>query len=172
MVTAYDPRATAINVAANTTVAFLPAIASADLSVVTLAEFNAGTTVQCAIREINASGSVATSTEQFLCDAEVAQTTGATTWSIDPIVIQSGDPQAANPLLDALVPGTVRYIVQRRGLPHAAAAAAAQKISVFKVEVTLNEPMPMVANVDGQKYENRIHVAVKQVKLAAAITAG
>lgn len=170
MVTAYDPRATAINVAANSTINLLPALSSADYSAVTLAEWNAGTTVQCAIREFGLNGSVATSTDQFLCDAETMENTGATTWSVDPLVIQTGDPQAANALLDPLVPGVTRYIVRRLGLPHAAAGAAAQKVTVIKVQVTLKETMPIAANADGKKFETRVSWAVKAVNQAAALT--
>ena len=169
MVTAYDPRPTAINVAANTTINLLPALADTTLAAVTLAEWNAGTTVQCAIREFNLSGSVATSSEQFLCDPEVSETTGATTWSVDPLVVQTGDPQAANSLLDALTPGTTRYIVRRLGLPHGAAGAIAQKVTVIQVQVTLKEVMPLTANADGQKFETRVHWAVKKVNQAATL---
>ena len=97
------------------------------------------------------------------------ENTGATTWSVDPLVIQTGDPQAANPLLDALTPGTTRYVVRRLGLAHAAAGAVAQKVTVVKVQVTLKEAMPIAANADGQKFETRVHWAVKAVNQAAAL---
>lgn len=169
MVTAYDPRLAAINVAANSTINLLPALASADMSAVTLAEWNAGTTVQCAIREFDLAGSVATGTEQFLCDAEEMETTGATKWTVAPLVIQTGDPQAANALLDALTPGTTRYIVRRLGIAHATAGAVGQKVTTIRVQVTLKETVSIAANANGQKYETRVHWAVKGVNQSALL---
>lgn len=171
MVTKYDGRTTAVNVATNVTLNLMPAIADATLKKALLTEWEAGTTFECNIREFSPSGSVNTREEQFLCDADVMESAGATKWSIDPIVIQTGNPQTANTFLDSLVVGSKFFLGRRAGLPYSTAAAAAQRISLWQVEVSLVEDMPDVANADGNKFETRVHLAVKKHERNATISA-
>lgn len=170
-VTQFDGRTTAVNVAANTQVVLVPAIADATLAAITKAEYDAGEAIETSIKTVNITGSVATQTEQYLSDSDVSQTTGATTWSADPFDLVAGDPQTPNTWLAGLTEGQVVYVVQRRGLPHATESAAGQKVSIARCEITLIEDGPATANADGDKYHVLIHVAVKQFERKAAISA-
>lgn len=172
MVTIYDGRTDAVTVASNVAVVLVPAVADTTLEDITLAEYNAGTAIECSIREFSLTGTVQNRQEQFLCDADASEWGGPVTWTIDPVVIQAGDPQDANTLLDGLTKGEIRYIVQRLGLAHDTAAAAGQKVRIAKVEVSLVEDMPMVATPDGTKFEARLHFAVREFQRNAAIVSG
>lgn len=167
----YDARDASVVIAANFTSILVPLISDPDLAEATVAELEAGTAFECSIREIGVTGAATNNTDQFLCDEEPSETPGPVTWSIDPVVILMGDPQAPNPLLDSLTRGSVHYLVQRRGLPHADPFAAAQRISITKVEVSLVEDVAVAANTEGRKFESRVHFAVRKHERNAVVAA-
>ena len=171
MVTKYDGRVGAIAVAANTTVNIMPAVADSTMKTVTVSEWDAGTTIECGIREFQSSGSHQPRTDQLLCEPTQTEERGTVTYSIDPTVVLVGDPQDPNPFLDGLVEGDTVYIGRRDGLPHDAAGASGQRIFMWRAEVVLVEPMGVAANADGSKYEARITWAVKAFERLATISA-
>lgn len=169
-ITEYDGRTNAVEVVGNVSAVMAPAVADATLKAVTVAEVTAGTAIEYSTRDISLTGSVATKTDQFLADVDVETTTGATTFTIDPIVLAAGDPQNPDPFITSLTKGATFYLIERRGMDRLTAYAAAQKVAVTQVEVTLLEDMPVTANADGQTFEVRLHLAVKKHERNASIS--
>lgn len=169
--TMYDTRTLGVEIAGNTATVLTPLVADPLLSKATIAEINAGTAIQCAIKELDVSGTANTRSDQLLCDTDEAETPGTVKWSIAPIIVRIKDPQQADTFVDGLVRGDVVYIIQRRGLPHSTAFAAAQRISITRAVISLVEDMPVQANADGNKYEVRIHFAAKAHNRTAVVSA-
>lgn len=165
----YDGRTDAVKVASNFTTVLAPV--GVDATAPKVAEIEAGTAYQCSIRTQGITGSPNNITDQFLCDEDQQETPGSVTWSMDPIEIQVGDPQVANAFLDGLIRGDRRWVVERRGPNHDTAFAAGDRVSVAEVEVSHVEWVAAAANTNGDKFQKRLHFAVKRYVPDAVVAA-
>lgn len=167
----YDPRDAEMEIAGNTALIMLPSIADATLKSVTVTETEAGIAFECATAAFGLVPSPTTREKQNLCDKDARQRPGTTSWSIESLIVDAGDPQAANAFVDTLVIGETRYLVQRDGLPHLDAFAAGQKIMAAQVVIQAISRVPLAASTDGTSYQWRIDVTVDQVEQFATIAA-
>lgn len=167
-ITAYDPDDQ--YTAGNTVINIMPAVASTTLAAVTVAEWNAGTMIQCAIEEFAMTTNASTATRKKLCDKVATQRPGARTYEASDTVIVASSPQAANALIEGLTLDAIKYVAVRPGLADTTAAAAAQKIWVDKRQVLAVDPEPMTTE-EGNAYAWRVKWLVLGRNLAAAITA-
>ena len=127
----------------------LPAVA--DLSAPTLAEWTAGIDISCYLTSDGYSPSVdqQVATDERLCSTQVFEQPGRVTNSLDLIYIDntnSPNQTTDNKAKDTLVPGSSQVIAVRRGMPYAAAAAAAQKVTLFPIKPGIYNELPGEAN--------------------------
>lgn len=167
----YDPRDVEMEIASNTTLVLLPMIADSTLKTVSVTEIEAGVAFECATAAFGLVPSPTTREKQNLCDKDARQRPGSTTWSIEPLIIDAGDPQATNDFIDGLVVGETRYLTQRDGLPHLDAFAAGQKVANAQVTIQAVSRVPLAASTDGTSYQWRIDLAVDQVEQFATVKA-
>lgn len=167
-ITVFDPDDT--YTARNTVINIMPAVASATLAGATLAEWNAGTMIQCAIEEFSMTTDAQTRTRKKLCDDVAAQAPGARTYQAGDTVVVAPDPQTANTFLDSLTVGAVKYVSVRPGMADDTAAAATQKIWLDKRQILSIDPEPITTE-DGNAYAWRIRWLVMGRNLKATILA-
>lgn len=165
--TTYDPDDS--YTAGNTTINIMPAVASATLAAVTVAEWNAGTTVQEATEEFSTTTDAQTIPRKKIGDTIATQLPGARTYQMSDTVLVASSPQAANALIEGLTLDAIKYIGVRPGLADTTAAAAAQKIWVIKARVLAVDPEPITTE-DGNYFAWRVKWVVLDRNLAAAIT--
>ena len=167
-VTTYDPDDQ--YTAGNTTINIMPAVASATLAAVTVAEWDAGTTIQEATEEFSVGTDASTISRKKIGDTVSTQKPGARTYTISDTVLVASSPQSANTLIEGLTIDAIKYIAVRPGLPDTTAAAAAQKVWVVKAQVLACDPEPITTE-DGNAYQWRVKWLVLGRNLAAAISA-
>lgn len=159
-------------------VIYLPAAAA--LAAVTVAEATATGTIHltCAIRQFNANAEQASSRKYRLCSIQSFERPGRVDWTIDPITFID-DPQALDSSTTyphrSLVPGTIGWILRRRGLssePGAfTAIAAAQRYDIFTVEWGVRVPVPVNPEEEGQEFEYTQRPFVTGTRIEGAIAA-
>ncbi|MEL4357034.1 MULTISPECIES: phage tail tube protein [unclassified Luteococcus] len=168
----FDGRTTATNVAGYTTVVAIPAVAGFDIPTLTLAEVEAGTRIDCAIRGLKITPDVKNSQDQFLCDENKVEFAGAIEYSADDLILQAGDPQNLDPFLTSLVRGQTIILGERYGIKSATDFAADQIMNrLTKAEVTFAGWVDPEANDEGKKAEWMVKLAVKGQKTNVTITA-
>ena len=167
----YSGRDTAVSIAGNQAIVIAPAIASMLSPKITEVEAATSQAIQCGIKSFGVNPADSTQTQQYLCDKIVTESAGAVRYSMDEMRIVAGDPQTANSLQTLCVPGAVLYLIDRRGLPEGAAFAAAQKVSVVKVQVSYFVPAPTAANENGDKFEYAAKFAVLAYEPFATLAA-
>lgn len=167
-ITTYDPDDQ--YTAGNTTINIMPAVAAAALDKATIAEWDAGTTIQEATEEFSISTDASTISRKKIGDTVSTQKPGARTYNISDTVLVASSPQAANTLIEGLTIDAIKYIGVRPGLPDTTAAAAAQKVWLVKVQVLACDPEPITTE-DGNAYQWRVKWLVLGRNLAATITA-
>lgn len=166
----YDPRPTEMETAGNTALWLLPTVADATLATVTTAEIGGGQAFECATDSFGLKPSVKARTSQNLCDKDVRTKPGPTSWSIDSLTVDIGDPQAENLFLEGLVDGETRYIVQRDGLPHLDGPAAVQKVMIAEVSISKVYRAPLKVSTDGATYKWMIDLTVVKVNQFGVIS--
>ena len=166
--TTYDPDDT--YTAGNTTINIMPAVASASLVAVTVAEWDAGTTVQEATEEFSTTTDASTLSRKKIGDTIATQLPGSRTYQMSDTVLVASSLQAANTLIEGLTLDSIKYIGVRPGLADTMAAAAAQKVWVIKARVLAVDPEP-ISTEDGNYYAWRVKWVVLDRNLGAAITA-
>lgn len=165
--TTYDPDDT--YTAGKTTINIMPAVASATLAAVTLAEWNAGTTVQEATEEFSTTTDASTLSRKKIGDTISTQLPGSRTYQLSDTVLVASDPQTANTLIAGLTLDSIKYIGVRPGLADTTAAAASQKIWVVKARVLAVDPEPITTE-DGNAYQWRVKWVALDRNLDAALT--
>lgn len=166
--TTYDPDDQ--YTAGKTTINIMPAVASATLVAVSVAEWDAGTTIQEATEEFSLTTDASTLARKKIGDTIATQRPGARTFQMSDSVLVASDPQAANALIAGLALDSIKYIGVRPGLADATAAAASQKVWVVKVRVLAVDPEPINVE-DGNYYAWRVKWLVLDRNLDAALTA-
>jgi len=166
--TTYDPDDQ--YTAGNTTINIMPAVASATLAAVTVAEWDAGTTIQEATEEFSLTTDASTLSRKKIGDTVATQRPGSRTYQISDTVLVASSPQSANTLIEGLTIDAIKYIGVRPGLADTTAAAAAQKVWLAKVQVLSCDPEPITTE-DGNAYQWRVRWLVLDRNLAAAISA-
>ena len=167
-ITTYDPDDQ--YTAGNTTINIMPAVAAAALDKATIAEWDAGTTIQEATEEFSIGTDASTISRKKIGDTVATQKPGARTYNISDTVLVASSPQAANTLIEGLTIDAIKYIGVRPGLSDTTAAAAAQKVWLVKVQVLACDPEPITTE-DGNAYQWRVKWLVLGRNLAATITA-
>ena len=167
-ITAYDPDDQ--YTAGNTVINIMPAVASATLAAVTVAEWNAGTMIQCATEEFALTTDASTGSRKKICDKVATQRPGTRTYQASDTVITASSPQSANALIEGMALDAIKYVAVRPGLADTTAAAVAQKVWVDKRQVLAVDPEPITTE-EGNAYAWRVKWLVLGRNLAAAITA-
>ena len=126
------------------------AVASATLVAVSVAEWDAGTTIQEATEEFSLTTDASTLARKKIGDTIATQRPGARTFQMSDSVLVASDPQAANTLIAGLALDSIKYIGVRPGLTNTTAAAASQKVWVVKARVLAVDPEPI--NVEDGNY--------------------
>lgn len=121
---------------------FVPTIAN--VTAPTIAEINAasGMNISCVLFGDQESVSATTEKVQLprrMCETEVAESNGATSWTFPDLLYQF-DPQAApgsdgKKAKETLIAGSDGYLVQRLGVTSTDDFAATQRVNVFPVEL-------------------------------------
>lgn len=152
-ITAYAPDD--VYTAGNTVINIMPAVADPTLDVVTLAEWNAGVMIQCAVEEFGNTTDASTSTRKKICDRIATQRPGNRTYNANDTVIVF-DPQQTDPLIESLkVLDAIHYVSVRPGLDDETAAASGQKLWTDKRQVLSADPEPITTE-EGNAYQLRI----------------
>lgn len=159
-----------MTMAGKVTVNFMPVVSDSTLLKVTPAEWNAGTLIECAIRELTPSADAQMQTDQWLCDVDQVETPGPTKHSLAPIRLLAGDPQNPDPWLEGLTRGQTLYLAVRPGIAHAEPIAADQRIRVWQTQVSSLVDAPYSANADGAKFEVDLTLAVQRFERNARIS--
>jgi len=165
----YDPAG--MSTAGKIPVYILPALASTDLSAVTVAEMGAGTQVDTAMTSLTYGAEQATRDRKMLSDTVAEQIGGQRTHSIDLGTLAAMDPQGTDALKTLLVEDAVVYIVALPGLASATAPAAAQKAWITRATVGTVVPAGITPddgnefgwNVTFNKVTNNFEAAVSGV---------
>ena len=113
-ITTYDPDDQ--YTAGNTTINIMPAVAAAALDKATIAEWDAGTTIQEATEEFSIGTDASTISRKKIGDTVSTQKPGARTYNISDTVLVASSPQAANTLIEGLTIDAIKYIGVRPGL--------------------------------------------------------
>ena len=167
-ITAYDPDDT--YTAGNTVINVMPAVADGTLEKVTVAEWAAGTMIQCATEEFSQTTDASTTTRKKICDRIATQKPGDRTYQAGDTVIVAADPQAANPLLETLALDSIHYVSVRPGLDDKTAATAGQKLWTDKRQVLSVDPEP-INTEEGNSYQWRIKWLVLGRSYESALSA-
>ena len=132
--------------------------------------------LSCAIYTWPTSVEQSTNTDARYCDEQPRQSMGQAQYSAGPIVYDY-DPQGADVTGNyahyaALTPGTTGYIIDRRGLPHAAAVAAGQVVDVWQVTLGARVRVDVdPTNTDGQKLRTQQSLSVTKVWMDIPVVA-
>lgn len=167
-ITTYDPDDQ--YTAGNTTINIMPAVASATLASVTVAEWDAGTTVQEATEEFSLTTDASTISRKKIGDKISTQLAGQRTYQMSDTVLVASSMQAANALIDGLAVDSIKYIGVRPGLDDTTAAAASQKVWLVKAQVLSVDPEPITTE-DGNSFQWRVKWIVLNRNLSASISA-
>lgn len=146
-----------VEVLENSAVIVAPAVA--DLDKPTVAEYNAGTAIQCSIKAFGISTDVSYVSSQYLCDKVAKKRVGNREYNLEPLTIKIGDPQAET-ISAKFVEDSVVYLIHRPGLKHTTPAAASQKAQVIKARVAAVDLVPIGVE-EGSVYELRVALAVE-----------
>lgn len=145
----YDPAG--MSTAGKIPVYILPALASTDLSAVTVAEMGAGTQVDTAMTSLSSTSEQATRERKMLSDTVAEQIGGQITRSLDMGTMAAMDPQATDALKTLLVEGDELFVVALPGLASSTAPAAAQKAWIWKATVGTVDPAEITSE-DGNEF--------------------
>lgn len=154
--------------AGNVVICLMPAVAN--LAAPTLAEWNAGTMIQCATEEFENSTSAKTNERKKLCDKVSTQVTGSRTYSASDTAIVSDDPQGDAPYPAILVPDATVFVGVRPGLDHKTEATAGQKVWIDERQVLAIDPVKITTD-EGDAFQWTIQWAVKDRTYTAALAA-
>lgn len=169
MATRYVP--SDMKTAGNFKIVFADSIA--DLAEPTVAELDAGISVECATRNFDQSTNVQTESDQYLCDTEARESIGQRTRQMSPFEFDVTDPQAADDLTDMLTEDAIVYMWVRPGIAHDTAIAASQRGWGYRVEVASIDPLPISAGTQsggGSKFGFRVSLNVKDRELSSVVT--
>lgn len=152
-----------IDAAGNSKLSFVPAIANPAVGP-TVAELTAGTDISCALYTFMPSTTQNTVSRAKYCHRQASQSLGRAATTIEPIEYDY-DPQkpdaAEYAYYAALVPGTVGYIVDRRGLDAKTVAFAAdQYVDIYPVQLGERSRVAVDSTAEGDKLRTRQAVAV------------
>lgn len=123
---------------------WVPAIA--DTSAVSAAAVTAGVDLSCWITDDGwqPGADQAAVTDKRICATQDFEGAGRHTRTL--MVKYVVNPAGTNTAHTTLVPGTLGFIVERRGVSVDTAAAASQKVNVWPVQVGIYQPLPPEAN--------------------------
>jgi len=146
-----------VEVLENSAVIVAPAVA--DINEPTVAEYNAGTAIQCSIKAFGISTDVSYVSSQYLCDKVAKKRVGNREYNLEPLTIKIGDPQSET-ISAKFVEDSVVYLIHRPGLKHTTPAASSQKAQVIKARVAAADLVPIGVE-EGSVYELRVALAVE-----------
>lgn len=156
-ITEYGPDG--MEVAGNSRIVVIPTVA--DINAITVAEWNSGTAIECATTAFGLNTETAMVETRYLCDKRARQRPGVRTTSMEALVVEIGNPQTVNPLLELLAADARVVIAHRPGLDHATDAAAAQKYEAVEVIIT-SQDLSAISAEDGQTYTATHGIAVQE----------
>ena len=167
-ITEYNPDG--METAGNSRIVVIPTVA--DINKITVAEWNSGTAIECATTAFGLNVDVQMRERRMLCDKIARQTPGARTVSVEALVLELGDPQAENALMELLSEDARVVIAHRPGVEHTDAAAAGQKYEAVSV-IVASQTLVALSNEDGQTYEatHALAVQAKSKGLFSALVA-
>lgn len=112
----------------------------------TVAELTAGTVVDISCYLTGdgwaPGGSQNTVEDRRLCSVQIYGTPGTASYSLELTYIENPQSSTDNDAFDALDPGTLVYIVERRGIAYDTAFAAGQKVTVHPVRPGIHRQLP------------------------------
>jgi hypothetical protein len=140
----------------------------ASTSAPTVAELTAGTELSCWLTGDgwNPSLNQATATDKRACSAQDYEAPGRYAYSLEVKYVEA--PQGTNTAKTTLVPGSLGYMVERRGLSVDTAYAAAQKVNVFPVSPGQYMDLPPE---DNSKFKGQQKLFVRAAVVIDAVVA-
>lgn len=156
-ITEYNPDG--METAGNSRIVVIPSVA--DIDKITVTEWNSGTAIECATTAFGLNVDVQMRERRMLCDKIARQTPGVRNVTTEALVIEAGDLQADNALLELLAQGARVVIAHRPSIPHETAAAAGQKYEAVEV-IVASQTLVALSNEDGQTYEVTHALAVQE----------
>ena len=159
----------------NINVRIVPAIAAIATGV-TLAEWNAGTDIQLAIRNLGVNGEQGTFEDIRLGTVDIMESLGRNRISIDPVQVvydpQEPDNATTYKAHSLLMAGGTIFLAQRLGLPQTTAAAASQNLPyIYSVLVGVPNEVPVDPTDDGGKFMRQFKFAFQRRWVDVALTA-
>lgn len=122
----------------NVAVGVVPTIAN--INSPTVAELDAGLSLDCSITTFNGTSSVDSETVDWLYSPQSEQLPGTTTHSIDDLTIKATG-QDDEQLIQGLKIGETVYIWRRDGLGHDKKISSGQKVWIWKATITSIDPL-------------------------------
>lgn len=171
---------TGVSARGNDSVIWVPALADPAAPSVTELTGASAVNISCALIGFSPSVDQATFTDTRLCSKQTFNRMGQATYSIDtlnyvydPQTVGAATPTADNVAYDALTGGQSGYFVHRRGLDaQTVDVAAAQKVTVYPVELGAQSDVPLDPSAEGALIQCAQNVSViGEVIRDVAITA-
>lgn len=157
-ITEYSPDG--METAGNSRIVVIPTVANIDA--ITVAEFNSGTAIECAIERFGPTIDVAMREVRKLCDKRSREIPGNRKVSIEDIEFELGDPQAENKLVTLLAEDSTVVLVHRPGIDHRDPAAAAQKYQAIRGMVASLRLAPLSTD-EGDTYRGILSLSVQDM---------
>lgn len=123
--------------AGNAQIMVLPTVKN--LEAITVAEWNAGTSIECATRAFGTSADTDVKSDRYLCDTQSRETPGTTSYKVSDITLDV-DPQNPAAVFDLLKKGAHVVLANREGVKHDTAATASQRYAAWRCTVNHNVP--------------------------------
>lgn len=160
VISVYNPAK--ISVAGKSRIVIMPAVA--DINAITLAEWNAGTAVECATDSFGIRTNVSFTSSQMLCDTAASQEIGERTYELaDALQFVLDDLQSTTDpeLLAKLDVDNTIFLGHRPGMDHTAVAAADQRYEGAEAVVAAVDLVP-ISTEAGQKYRMAVQLAIRK----------
>ena len=147
-----------VEVLGNSRVLALPA--AADLDAITVAEGNAGTAIECSIKQFGATTDVTYINAQYLCDKVAKRRVGRREYNMEPLTIKV-DPQDTEAIEAIFYEDAKVTLMHRPGIEHTEELATGQKYQAVQGTVAAVDLVP-VDLTEGAVYELRVALAVEK----------
>ena len=147
-----------VEILGNSRVVALPAVA--DLDAATVAEANAGTAIECSIKQFGATTDVSYVDAQYLCDKVAQRRVGRREFNMEPLVIKV-DPQDTTAIEAIFYEDAKVTLLHRPGINHTDAFASGQQYQAVQGTVAAVD-LVAVDLTEGAVYELRVALAVEK----------
>lgn len=155
--------------AGNTVIGDAPAVAN--IQAPKLSELAASITFEGATEAFGSTTNVTKGTRKMIADKIGKQRVQNREYQAENLVVMTGDPQAANALVEGFVPDSTHYFWIRPGLPDDTALAVGQKVQLIEATIDACD-LRQVSTADGDEFAVTVSISIQdRTQLLVAIVA-